>query len=108
MSIPAVITHRGRDALAICVNAVAILFVLEVDNFVYDFFVSEKLTRSFEIVTRFEFSADDTDGARSRSDEQFEEQMRSAQNHAENSSPRPGQGEAVGRAGAESDTSVHK
>ncbi|CAD7965668.1 unnamed protein product [Amoebophrya sp. A120] len=54
MSIPALITHRGRDALAICVNAVAILFLLEIDNFVYDFLISEKLTGSFEIATRLD------------------------------------------------------
>jgi hypothetical protein len=42
------VSVQGGDAVNVCLNAVAILFIMEVDNFTYQFVLSESLTNFVE------------------------------------------------------------
>lgn len=45
---PSLVIHRGSDAFNICMNTVAILFILDFDNVIYASGVSTKLKAAFE------------------------------------------------------------
>merc|ERR1719247_2069403 len=46
--IPEMLIWRGSDAFSICMNTVAILFVLEIDNFVYSHGLPADVVAEFE------------------------------------------------------------
>lgn len=53
--VPKLVINRGRDSLNICLNAVAVLFLLEVDNLWYDYAVSPRIKSAFEITQHADF-----------------------------------------------------
>ncbi len=57
--IPMLIIFRGRDALSICLNAIAVLFLLEIDNYTYDYGVAERLKSAFEITGHMVLKTDE-------------------------------------------------
>mmetsp|Transcript_8246 Transcript_8246/g.19877 ORF Transcript_8246/g.19877 Transcript_8246/m.19877 type:complete len:670 (+) Transcript_8246:186-2195(+) len=59
VTIPKLVIHQGRDSLAICLNAVAVLFLLEIDNFAYSQGVSAKLKAAFELTGHLRLSDKD-------------------------------------------------
>ena len=48
MTVSGLVLYRGADALNICLNALAVLFVLEADNVVYSNGLSDRLKKAFE------------------------------------------------------------
>lgn len=55
ISVPSLVIYRGRDCLSICLNAVAILFLLEIDNLWYDYAVIPSIKASFELTYRSDY-----------------------------------------------------
>ena len=41
LAIASLVTWRGSDAISVCFNAIAILFIMDVDNLVFRHFVSD-------------------------------------------------------------------
>lgn len=48
MTSSVLVVFRGREAVAVCMNTVAILIVLDMDNYAYDFGLSEELRAYFD------------------------------------------------------------
>ena len=42
------VLHRGSDAISICFNGVAVLFLLDVDVYLFEFWVPEKMRERME------------------------------------------------------------
>ena len=59
-SVPWMIGMRGSDALNTCFNAVALAFVLEIDNYAYDMALSDETRADFEKRCRLKISAADS------------------------------------------------
>ena len=51
---------RGSAALDTCFNAVALSFVLEIDNFAYDHIINEKTRKEFEEACRVQITSTDS------------------------------------------------
>jgi hypothetical protein len=45
---PMLVFHRGSDAFNLCMNTVAVLFVLDIDNIIYNHGVPDKISQEFE------------------------------------------------------------
>ena len=60
VSVPWMIGMRGADALNTCFNAVALAFVVEVDNFCYDLALSDETKADFEKKCRLTITAEDS------------------------------------------------
>ena len=54
MAVPALVLLRGGDALSVCLNTVAVLFLCEIDNLAYAVFLPEKLHARVEDEGRVE------------------------------------------------------
>ena len=48
LTFPELIAYRGFDALNVCMNTVAVIFILEVDNLLYSQLLSEAVRSQFE------------------------------------------------------------
>lgn len=59
MNIPTLIVHGGGDALSVCMNTVAILFMTDIDNLVFQFGLAEKARSRVEDAGRVELSESD-------------------------------------------------
>ena len=57
MLTPALIFNKGGDALGICFNAVAILFLLQIDNQLYEYAMPEEMREEVERKGRLELNA---------------------------------------------------
>ena len=47
-------TDQGGDALSVCFNAVALLFLLEIDNYTYGFGLTDEMQIRLEVAGRSE------------------------------------------------------
>lgn len=52
MTASVLVVFRGREAVAVCMNTVAILIVLDIDNYAYDFGLSEEMRAYFDFHDR--------------------------------------------------------
>eukprot|EP01050_Picozoa_sp_SAG11_P005089 SAG11_NODE_344_length_10440_cov_10.595494_3_plen_201_part_00 len=50
--IPSLVLYQGGDALSVCFNAVALLFLAEIDNYAYGFGITDELRVRLETVGR--------------------------------------------------------
>jgi hypothetical protein len=57
--IPFLLVTTGTSSLQICFNTIAILFLADVDNLVYAFFLAERVRARLEDVGRVQLTADD-------------------------------------------------
>jgi hypothetical protein len=57
--VPMLVIFRGADAFNICMNTIAIMFFLDMDNFVYSHGVPYKVLEDFEANNRIDLKDDD-------------------------------------------------
>uniref|UniRef100_A0A7S3BPC4 Protein RFT1 homolog n=1 Tax=Haptolina ericina TaxID=156174 RepID=A0A7S3BPC4_9EUKA len=62
-TVSGLVLYRGSDALSICLNALAVLFVFEADSIIYSYGFSDRLKESFEVGLKV-LSLDSRDEAR--------------------------------------------
>jgi hypothetical protein len=64
---PVLVLYKGGDALSVCFNTVAVLFLCEVDNLAYAIGLNEKVRAQLEVKGRIELSEVEADSlARSK------------------------------------------
>ena len=59
IDVPTIVLNRGGDAYSVCLNTVAILFLLEIDNIAFAMGMSERMRRKVEDVGRVTLTDDD-------------------------------------------------
>lgn len=59
-AISILVTNIGGDALSICLNTIAVLFLFDVDNMAFAYLIDEKLRHKIELDGRVELEDDDT------------------------------------------------
>lgn len=62
MIVPLLVVYRGADALNICFNTIAILFMTEIDNVCYGFALGERTRARIEEAGRVELTSKETEG----------------------------------------------
>ena len=58
-TVPILVIYRGGDALSVCLNTVAVLFMCEIDNVAYSVGLSERVKTRIEQFGRVELGADE-------------------------------------------------
>lgn len=62
MSVPYLVVTKGGDALNICFNTVAVLFLMDVDNLSYEFGLNEMLRKKIADCGKISLTAEQDDG----------------------------------------------
>ena len=60
-TVPVLVVHQGGDALSVCFNTVAVLFLCEIDNLAYAIGLGEKLRARVEVDGRVELGEVEAD-----------------------------------------------